>query len=83
MLSALLTFSYYKDEIIVPFVLSVLLSQSNRRIYVDLYCVSLNWGAVHLISGYSCFGRDIFSDSRGVNYIQKKDSYQTTQTAEV
>lgn len=85
MLSALLTPIYYKDEIIVPFVLSIILSQSSRRIYmyVDLYCVSLNCGAVHLICVYSCFERDTLSDSRGANSFQKKEPYQTNQTAEV
>jgi len=83
MLSALLTPIYYKDELIVPFVLCILISQLNRRVCVDLYCVSVNCGAVHLICDCTCFGRDTHSDSRGANSFQKKDPYQTTQTAEV
>ena len=85
MLSALLTPIYYKDEIIVSSVLIILLSQPNRRIYeyVDLYWVSVKCGAVHLICVYSCFERNTLSDSRGANSFQKKDPYQTTQTAEV
>jgi hypothetical protein len=83
MLSALVTPIYYKDEIILPCVLSILLSQPNRRMYVDLYCISVNCGAVHLMCGYSCFGRDTLSDSRGANSFQKKTPSQNIQTAEV
>jgi len=52
---------YNKEKITVPFVLTVLLSESSRRIYVDLYCVTLNCGAVHLISGYSFFSEKTHS----------------------
>jgi hypothetical protein len=46
MFSSLLTPNYYKEAIIVPFTLNILLYQPNRRIYVDLYCGSLNCGTV-------------------------------------